>query len=168
VRSLAAQWSALGACHRAWFLFVLLGSLGMLLLIPPFQTNDEVAHWYRAWTVAETGGLCRGIPRVAETMVETVKTTDVSRHRVDWSRALWHAGAELPGDRYTTRGGYSACFYSPVAYALPAVALRLVGRPFAEGRPARILAAFYAARVANWLLMGVGVLLFLLYVPRAA
>jgi uncharacterized membrane protein len=150
-----------------WFLCVLAGSLAMVFFIPPFQTNDEVAHWYRAWTVADTGVLCRGVPRVATTLQSTVETTNLSRHQVTWSRALLHAAAELPGDAHTTHSGFNACFYSPVAYVLPALALRLVARPFDPSRPSRILAAFYAARITNWLLMGVGVLLFLLYAPRA-
>jgi uncharacterized membrane protein len=146
---------------------VLLGSLVMVFLIPPFQTNDEVAHWYRTWSVAEGRILCRRIPVVAHKLVDVVKYADVRKHRLPWGHDLADAGAQLPGMQGGVPTDSGACLYSPVSYVLPAMALRLVARPFDPQRSSHILAAFYGARLTNWLLMGAGVLLFLLYVPRA-
>ena len=44
--------------------------------------------------------------------------------------------------------------------------MRRVAAPTDPSRPAGLAAAFYAARVANWLVMGVAVLLFLLLAPE--
>jgi hypothetical protein len=54
-----------GVGHRAWFGAITIVYIVFLLLIPPFQTNDEDSHWMRAWSVAEGGLTCRPIPLTA-------------------------------------------------------------------------------------------------------
>ncbi len=56
------------------------------------------------------------------------------------------------------------CFYSPVSYVLPALAIKLIARPHEPGR-SYIIEAFYAARLANLILMALAVRTFLVGVP---
>jgi len=59
---------------------------------------------------------------------------------------------------------YGACFYSPISYLLPALAIKLIARPHATGL-SYVSEAFYAARLVNLLLMAFAVSMFLIHAP---
>ena len=157
----------LGWGHRAWFAAVALLSLAFLVAIPPFQTNDEPAHWHRLWTVA-CGELTCGqrIPAVANYAVEAADYARVRDHRARFVADRWRLMRALHGDGATIVAGGNACVYVPVAYVLPMLAMRPFVHPYRPDREAGLLTAFYAARVVNWLLMALGVLWFLLRAPE--
>jgi hypothetical protein len=159
-------WRGLSWAHRTWFAAVLLLSLAFLVAIPPFQTNDEPSHWRRLWSVA-CGQLTCGqpIPIVAERAILAADYADVRSHGQQFDRAAYARMRALSGSSTTTLARGNACVYVPIAYVLPALAMRPFVHPFDFDTPAGMLTAFFVSRLVNWLLMGVGVLLFVIFVP---
>jgi hypothetical protein len=148
-----------------WFGSVLLVSLLFLVFIPPFQTNDEPPHWNRLWTVEHGELRCGPIPMLARQTQNQGRYSPVRHEHQKFSFAAWDDLLQLPGTTAKEQAGGNACVYIPVAYLWPALAVR----PFLNIRDPRenagMLAAFYVARLANWSLMGAGVMVFLLLMP---
>jgi hypothetical protein len=162
---LRAGWQSLGWAHRIWFFSVLLISLLFLVFIPPFQTNDEPSQWHRLWSSVYAQLRCGRVSRLDTLTVNASNYYEVRHQQGKFSFANWDAMLQIPGTSAMEQSGGNACVYIPVAYVLPS----LVIRPFLNLRDPRenagMLAAFYLSRAANWLFMGVGVLLFLLLMP---
>jgi hypothetical protein len=161
-------WRGVGWAHRTWFAVVFLLSLAFLVAIPPFQTNDEPSHWHRLWSVA-CGELTCGkpIPIVTDRAIGASSYGGVRSHNQQFNRSsAWAKMRELHGANATQLAGGNACVYVPIAYLLPALAMRPFVHPYDYNTEAGMLTAFFVSRLTNWLLMGVGVLLFLIFVPR--
>jgi hypothetical protein len=139
--------------QRFWLAALFLLGFGFIVLIPPFQTIDEVAHWDRVWTVADGKYNCWTLPTSAAQFVEAGFRFDNGPHSgpIPWS---------LFGELYAFRGdegefwiATSGCHYPPIGYALPALAARLLTKgPPSEPHPHKMFVAFYASRTVNWLL----------------
>lgn len=152
--------------HAAWFATTLLASLLFLAMLPPLQSNDETGHWGRVWSVAFGGGLvCRTVPAVGAQLPDAVDYNHIRNGTIGYRFGHLDTARAIKGspDR---RRAWGACFYSPVAYVLPALAMRLVATPTDPSQRAGLVSAFYAARIVNWMLMGAAVLAFLLLVPE--
>lgn len=136
-----------------------------MIFIPPFQTNDEPSHWRRAWSTARGHLTCGDIPWVVDDTIDAANYYGVRDLRQPFRFGQWQAMRELVGHKRERRANGNACVYIPIAYVLPAAAMI----PFADAydlrNPAGMLHAFYAARGANWLLMGAAVILFLALAP---
>lgn len=152
--------------HRAWFLAVFLGSLGYLVMIPPFQTNDEPSHWHRVWSTASGHLTCGQIPKVIPDAIAAANYYGVRDRHERFHFRQWDAMRALVGANKTTASHGNACVYIPIAYVLPAAAMIPWVEPYDARAGAGMLQAFYAARATNWLTMGAFVLLFLLLVPE--
>jgi len=152
--------------HAAWYATTLLASLLFLLMLPPLQSNDETGHWGRVWSVAFGGGLvCRTVPAVGAQLPDAVDYNRIRNGTNPYHFASLDAARAIKGST-DRRRAWGACFYSPVAYVLPALAMRLVSTPTDPSQRAGLVSAFYAARVVNWTLMGAAVLAFLLLAPE--
>lgn len=162
---LSTAWQTLSCAHRTWFVCVLFVSLGFLVAIPPFQTNDEPAHWHRVWTIASGELTCGPIPSVVDVALGASEYKAIRFLRQPFRFASWDAMRKLRGVDATVTTAGGACAYIPVAYVLPALAMLPFVSPFDPKRDAGMLRAFYAARAASWALMGASVLLFLLFAP---
>lgn len=165
VLALRAGERSVQVCHVTWYVAALFASLLFLVVLPPLQSNDENEHFGRVWSVATDGLRCRSVPAVGWEFQNAVDYTQVRARRhsyrfanLDVARALLGTPAE--------RRAWGACYYSPLAYLLPGAAMHLVISPRDPAQPAGLVAGFYAARAANWLLMAVAVLLLLVHVPE--
>ena len=157
--------ASLSVCHGAWYAAAALASLLFLLLMPPLQTNDEDEHFGRVWSVAFGGPVCRTAPAVGRQLPKVVDYNLVRARRHAYRMANLDAANDVRGSADRTRA-WGACYYSPLAYLLPAAAMRLVATPTDPTRSAGLVPAFYAARLVNWLLMAAGVFAFLVLVPE--
>jgi uncharacterized membrane protein len=153
--------------HRLWFASVATLSLVFMMAMPPFQTNDETSHWRRLWSAA-CGQLVCGhpIPELATDTIHAANYFGVRDNHEKFQLARWDAMRALPGTTRKENAGGNACVYVPIAYVLPALAMRPFINPFDPREPAGAWAAFYASRAANWLLAAVAVLLFVVAVPE--
>jgi hypothetical protein len=150
----------IGIVHRAWFGVVFAVYVAFLALIPPFQSNDEDAHWQRMWTVAEGHITCQKIPRAA---VAFSQRFDEVRATSRMTPELWRL--RVRGTPYLIQPGGAPCMYIPLSYVMPAMLARLVANPLDPSRSARMMLAFYVARAFNLLLLAVGVLVFMRAAP---
>ena len=156
---------SLGVRHLVWFLFVFLASILFSLLLPPMQSNDEVEHWGRVWSVASGALVCARVPQVGEKLPDAVDYLEVRARRHSFRFGNLDDARAIRGSR-AERDSWGACVYSPVAYVLPAIAIRMVASPRDEDHSARLVEAFFAARLANCVLMAAAVLFFLVFVPE--
>jgi hypothetical protein len=156
---------SLGWVHRAWFLAIFLCSFLFMVFIPPFQTNDEPSHWRRLWSTASGHLTCGRVPSVIDEVVAYGNYWGVRDHGEKFTFSRWDDMRRAHGVNAQRRSGGNACVYIPVAYLLPALAMRPFVHPYDSRRPAGMLTGFYAARAANWLLMAAAVWLFLLWAP---
>src|SRR4051812_32548012 len=111
--------------RRLWLgaLFVL--GLGFIVLVPPFQAVDEVAHWDRVWTVAQGDYSCRKLPIAASQFVNEGFRFDNPPHRgpVSWTIfSELYAFEGVSGAQWIATNG---CHYPPVGYVVPALAARI-------------------------------------------
>ncbi|MET0340476.1 MAG: DUF2142 domain-containing protein [Polyangiales bacterium] len=140
--------------RRVWLAALFVLGLGFVVLIPPFQAVDEVAHWDRVWTVADGHYNCWRLPLSAAQFVDKGFRFDnrgPEPQMVQWSifRELY-AFEGTPGEMWIATNG---CHYPPIGYIAPAIAARLTALdPPEQPRPHKMFFAFYAMRLANWLL----------------
>jgi uncharacterized membrane protein len=160
------RFRSLGTGHRVWFFSVLVLALLFLVFIPPFQTNDEPAHWRRVWSVASGHLTCGQVPTLVTDTARRGRYWHVRDLHEKFTFQAWDDLRDLKGTTKTERAEGNACVYVPVAYVIPALLMRPFINVFDPREGAGMLTAFYVSRAANWLLLGAGVLLFLLYVPQ--
>jgi len=133
----------------AWAYLFLALAFGLILvvLVPPFQTNDEPEHYFRSWAIAE-GQLLVGQGAVVELpsnvawLFADLKAIEVTQGKAkyDTSLTLSHLSDSVSAQRVaqaTLTGTYSPIGYIPQALGIDLV--RLFG-----GSP---LMAMYVARV---------------------
>jgi uncharacterized membrane protein len=165
-RLFVAGLQTLAPSQRIWFLAASFAYLLFLVLIPPFQTNDEDAHWMRLWTIASGNLTCKEpIPSTAFDFIAASHYWPVRAEGKHYHFSNLDAELAIKGrpDQQPALG--APCLYMPLSYTVPALAVRLFANPYDPARPAHIFHAFYAARASNLLLMFAGVLLFLAFVP---
>ena len=138
---------------RTWLAVLFVLGLGYIVLIPPFQAVDEVAHWDRVWSVARGDYNCKKIPQSAAEFVELSFRFD-NRHTppepVSWS--LFREAYEHTGTEGTFWIATNGCHYPPVGYLPAAAAVRaFTPGPVDAPRPHKMFIAFYVARLANLL-----------------
>lgn len=141
--------------QRCWLVLLFLVGLGYMVLIPPFLSVDEVAHWDRIWTVAQGQYNCDSIPTSAAQFVNLAFRFDRGTERaegpVSWS--LFEEAYAFQGDPGKVWIATNGCHYPPIGYLASGLAVRLFtpGAP-TEPRPHKMFIAFYAARFANFML----------------
>lgn len=146
-----SEWSC--KVQRFWLAALFLLGFGFIVLIPPFQSIDEVAHWDRVWTVADGTYNCWTLPTSAAQFVGASFRFDNPPHNgpVPWS--IFRELYDFTGDTGEFWIATSGCHYPPVGYVLPAVAARFLSEgPPSEPHRHKMFLAFYGMRTANWLL----------------
>jgi len=167
LREVRAGIGTLSVAHRWWYVAATFAYLIFLVLIPPFQTNDEDAHWMRLWTTASGGLTCnQPIPPSASIFIGAAHYYPVRAEGKHYQFAFIDEELAVVGAAGEARAGGATCLYMPISYLLPAVAARLVASPYDAGKPSHMFHAFYAARGCNLLLLVFGTLLFLALVPQ--
>lgn len=154
----------LSISHRVWFVSTLVAYLLFMVLMPPFQTNDEPSHWNRVWSVASGHLTCAQIPSSSRDLVDALNygnVRDGHPYRLgNLDRALL-----LQGHPKKIIATGNACVYIPVAYLLPALAMVPWVSPYDPRDASGMLTAYYAARLTNLMLMSGAVLMFLFLAP---
>lgn len=144
--------SRLRRVQQAWLGVVFLLGLGYIVLIPPFQTVDEIAHWDRVWTVALGQYNCHTLPYTAAEFVNFSFRFDAGpvRGPIPWSalRDMYEHGGG-GGEFFIATAG---CGYPPIGYLPAALAAWLLTPEPREPGPHKMFVAFYGGRIANWLL----------------
>jgi len=144
-------------------------AVAFALLTPPFQSPDEVAHYWRSAAIArgqllpemQDGRAGATVPTDTRDLVAALWMELAGKTDLKFDRAkLSHAWALKPGVE-TVRVKFPA-FYTPVVYAPQAAAIaisRVVQAP--------TLAGFYAGRIANALVAVLLVFLAMRLLPEA-
>jgi hypothetical protein len=147
----------------SWFGTTFVAGIVFIFFMPPFQTNDETYHWSKLYSVRQGQSGCESVPVGAEEIVATSVYEQVrggwryELRRLDDSTKIAH-GAQTP-PRYA-----EACVYPRTAYLFPALVVRAVERIWPT-RWGAVMAAFYAARLGNWLFLSVCVWLGMAMLP---
>jgi hypothetical protein len=76
-----------------------------------------------------------------------------------WRHQYWRDALHFAGGEYQVTTDGTACRYPPTPYFLPAMVARTVAFIHGELRPGSMLRAGYAARLTNWILTSLAVLL---------
>lgn len=133
-----------------------IGSIPLILLTPPFQSPDEVQHFYRAYQLSEfhiraevqngvSGGtLPSSLPELVQSCVFTRDAVFYPAMPAPLSRTLSFASIPLNADVRTFVAFPGSAFYSPLPY-IPQVLGIAVGRLFGAG-PFYLL---YLGRIFN-------------------
>ena len=117
----------------------------MIALTPPFQTPDEPAHLFRAWSISEGTWFARGGARVPRSLVDAAAA--------GLARPAFALTPLRPDDRIFVATvadpahhplGYTAPSYTPLGYAATAPAM-LLGRALSLSPVALV----YLGRLAN-------------------
>jgi uncharacterized membrane protein len=138
---------AFSRMHTTWLVCLFIAGLAYIVIIPPYKSIDEVAHWDRMWTVA-TGQLnCRSIPKAASEFVYLVNDIKASTQTVV-TRGMAFTGSDGPLPIAT-----ASCMYPPIGFLAPALAVRFIGLDL-SGHPVEggMFWSFYTARFVNWIL----------------
>jgi hypothetical protein len=155
----------LSLCHRIWFATTFVGYVGFLLLMPPFQTNDEPSQWHRVWSVAAGHLTCGSIPSSVDDLPIALDYQAVRQNDKPYRFGNVDTARLLRGHNKNVIATGNACVYIPVAYVLPALAMLPFVNAYDPRDPSGMLAAYYAARSVNLVLLAAGVLVFLWLAP---
>jgi hypothetical protein len=151
--------------QRVWFAVTLLTGFAYIVVIPPFESGDELTHWNRLWAVAQGDVICRTMPGAAKVIPNFFRFPAKSPYpkvTAEDFRLAWNfTGLAEPGFC-----GDLQCKYPPTGYVLPAIAARLVAL-HADGTPRQggMLAGFYATRLVNWMLTSIAMFWLLRAMP---
>ena len=147
--------------HRVWLGAIFVIGVMYCYAFPPFQTNDEDAHWKHMWGVAYGHAGCRAPkPRAVIDFLGIVQQRAVRENPGDWRVQYQREALHFVGsDEKTTNEG-TACRYPPHPYVVPGLVARLVAFGV-RGKLAAgsVLRAAYAARITNWILVTLAILL---------
>jgi uncharacterized membrane protein len=117
----------------------------MITLTPPFQTPDEPAHLFRAWSISEGTLFARGGARVPRSLVEAAAA---GLARPAFTRTPLRPDDRVfvatVADSWRRPLGYTAPSYTPLGYAATAPAI-LLGRTLSLSSVALV----YLGRLAN-------------------
>ena len=141
------SWRSRVTVERAYLIVALVWGLILVFLTPPLQTFDELAHYYRSWSVAQGqiavphSGRVR-LPAGAESLTQTFPTGPLAFRLMKVSLGSLEAGMRIPmGSRWVTASS-TASGYGPVGYFPQALGIDIVRT--LRGPP---LAAMYLARL---------------------
>lgn len=153
--------------HRMWFATILVIGIGYCYAFPPFQTNDEDAHWLHLWGVAYGHFRCDGAkPAAASQFLGLVHQKEVRNDPALWRWQYLRDARQFIGSTAMNKVEGTACRYPPHPYFVPAAIARLVAfGPAGAPRRGGILRAAYAVRITNWLLLSIAVLILCRRVP---
>src|SRR5688572_1393637 len=152
--------------HATWFAITFLFGLAFVFALPPFQSNDETFHCHRLWATAHGQVVCRTMTQAARAFPRVWNSSPALGHKIG-DRHFRNAKV-YQGTSEKMAAGDTACTYFPTGYVLPALAARVIGLTLA-GEPrggVTMLAAFYAARIVNWVFLSVMVFWALRRLPR--
>jgi hypothetical protein len=151
-RSLAVtvrSWQSQIRVERVYLVVALVWGVLLVFLTPPLQSFDELAHYYRAWSVAQvelvvppSGSI--SLPVGADDLTKRFPYAPIARgeQKVDTHTVWDQLGAPL-GSRSVQSSSFAAS-YGPIGYLPQAVGIN-VTRVFG-GSP---LIALYMARLCN-------------------
>lgn len=146
--------------HRFWFATIFCIGIGYCYAFPPFQTNDEDAHWLKMWSIAFGHYRCEeGKPAAAVELLRILHQKQVREDPNLWHHQYRRDALAFVGSDYQTKVEGACPNYPPMPYFLPAAVARQVAYRHGELRPGSMLRAGYAARIANWVLFSLAVLL---------
>src|SRR5688572_15556957 len=133
--------------HATWFAITFLFGLAFVFALPPFQSNDETFHWHRLWATAHGQVVCRTMTQAARAFPRVWNSSPALGHKI--------------GDRHSR----NAKVYQGTSEKMAArvIGLTLAGEPRGG---VTMLAAFYAARIVNWVFLSVMVFWALRRLPR--
>lgn len=151
VTDIFASWQSRLRVERVYLVVALVWGLLLVFLVPPLQTFDELAHYYRAWSVADgqlvvpPSGHIR-LPNGADDFPNRFPYQPIAGglQKVSFSD-LW---AELgsPMGSQSVESSSFAAGYGPIGYLPQAAGIAVVR--LAGGSP---LLALYVARLLNLL-----------------
>lgn len=155
--------------HRMWFAITFVVGIGFCYAFPPFQTNDEDAHWLHMWGVAFGNLRCGGgKPAAASDFLNVIKQPEVRNDPANWRHQYGRNAANYVGSNILVNYEGTACRYPPMPYVVPGLVARFAAFGWAgELRPGSMLRAAYAARITNWILVSLAILLLCRRVPWA-
>jgi uncharacterized membrane protein len=146
-----------------WLTLAFFVGLAYLVVIPPFQTNDETHHWIKMYSVSEGREGCTDLPQRVVSFAAQLRFQALKDH---YTRFRF-ADFDVPQpDSSRVPAGGAACGYPSIAYVFPALLAR-GSQALWPVRHFNLLVAFYAARLGNWLMLTAGVVFVLLAVPLA-
>lgn len=153
--------------HRAWFVTSFVVGVMFCYAFPPFQTNDEDAHWLKMWGVAYGGFHCNAPkPSAAGALYGPLHMGEVRYHRDAWRWQYMRDALKFVGSEAATHADGTACGYPPMAYVVPGLVARFVAFGTAGHlRPGSMLRAAFAARITNWVLFSLATLLVVRRIP---
>jgi uncharacterized membrane protein len=151
VPPIVRSWRSRIRVEHVYLVVALVWGLLLVLVTPPLQTFDELAHYYRAWSVAEgqlvvpSSGTIR-LPVGADDLTKRFPYAPIAmgKQKVDL-RTVWAELDSPLGSRSVESSSFAAS-YGPVGYLPQAVGITVI-RLFG-GSP---LVAMYLARVCNLL-----------------
>jgi hypothetical protein len=153
--------------HRMWLGTIFVIGLFYCYAFPPFQTNDEDAHWLHLWGVASGHLRCEGSkPSAAADFLSVVHQREVREDPAQWRQQYVRDALHFSGDPAPTTRDGTACRYPPHPYVIPGVVARIVafgltGRRAVGG----MIRAAYAARITNWVLVSLAIVMLCRRVP---
>src|SRR3954465_15686240 len=96
--------------HRMWFVITFLVGLGFCWAFPPFQTNDEDAHWLHMWGVAFGNARCNGAkPAAATNFPNGIKQPEVRNDPANWRHQYRRNAANYIGSDVMVKDEGTAC-----------------------------------------------------------
>jgi len=151
VPPIVRSWRSRVRVEHVYLVVALVWGLLLILVTPPLQTFDELAHYYRAWSVAQgqlvvpSSGTIR-LPAGADDLTKRFPYAPIAmgKQKVDPGTVWAELGSRL-GSRSVESLSFAAA-YGPIGY-LPQAAGITVVRVFG-GSP---LLALYLARLCNLL-----------------
>jgi uncharacterized membrane protein len=170
VRRLVDIWTVLGErldrirIEHVYVVVAVVWGLTMVLIVPPFQAPDEVAHYYRAWSVADLELAAHAGPTVRVPQNVASLPVRLGSAVVDWKGSHYSTtkARSLLWEPISHKGtdAASAAAYGPIGYVPQAVGIdiaRLLGHS--------PLLGFYFGRLLNLLTSVIIVFLALRLLP---
>lgn len=145
--------------YLIWFCANFAFGVAFVFVLPPFQTNDEDSHWRRLWTVAQGQIYCRSIPEAANELPQIVHYVGDHEQQHVFNRSYFEKGLQYRGYNLPAEVISTACGYFPAGYVPSAAIARLVALRHGHARTGGMMRAYYAARLINWILFSVTILL---------
>jgi uncharacterized membrane protein len=147
--------------HRMWLASIFIIGIVYCYAFPPFQTNDEDAHWLHLWGVAYGHAGCNGRkPNAVREFLDVVRQRMVREDPGQWRAQYLHDALRFVGSAEPTTADGTACRYPPHPYVVPGLVARFVAFGWRGHLSAgSVIRAAYAARITNWILVTLGILL---------
>jgi uncharacterized membrane protein len=145
----AEAWRARLSVERVYLVVALVWGIALIILVPPFQTVDEHAHYYRAWSVAQgqlvvpaSGHV--NLPEGADALPSRYPYQELIKGLTSIPLSSYWRDLRSPLGTHYVRSSSFAAEYGPIGYLPQAAGLTVIR--LAGGSP---LLALYAARLLN-------------------